>query len=127
MAFENDRETTLEAKETQDLISSEKVDGTAVYSTDGDKLGSIHHLMIGKRDGKVRYAVLNLGGLFGGDYHPLPWNQLTYNTDQGGYEVAVTKEQLKNSPSFESGNEPAYNSDYDREIDDYYARGETVG
>lgn len=126
MAFEDNRETTLEADETQDLISSEKVDGTAVYSPDGDKLGSIHHLMIGKQDGKVRYAVLNLGGLFGGDYHPLPWDQLTYSTEHDGYQIALSKEQLKNSPSFASNSEPTYNSAYDREINDYYARGETV-
>ena len=123
MAFESDRETTLEADETQDLISSEKVDGTAVYSPDGEKLGSIHHLMVGKRDGKVRYAVLNLGGLFGGDYHPLPWDQLTYSTELDGYQIELTKEQLKNSPSFSRDSEPAYSREYDRKIDNYYARG----
>lgn len=126
MAYDDNRDTILEADETQDLISSEKVDGTAVYASDGDKLGSIHHLMIGKRDGKVRYAVLNLGGLFGGDYHPLPWDQLTYSTEHDGYKVAVSKDQLKSSPSFASDSEPAYTSAYDREIDDFYARGEAV-
>lgn len=123
MAYENDRDTTLEADETQDLISSEKVDGTAVYSADGDKLGSIHHFMVGKQDGKVRYAVLNFGGLFENRYHPIPWNQLTYSTDDGGYRINITKEQLKNAPSFASGSEPTYDRAYDREIDDYYARG----
>ena len=123
MAYENDRETTLEADETQELISSEKVDGTAVYSSDGDKLGSIHHLMVGKLDGKVRYAVVNLGGIFGGDYHPLPWNQLKYSTDHDGYLIDLTEEQLKASPSFDRDSEPTYNNEYDRKIDDYYTRG----
>jgi hypothetical protein len=36
----------VEADETNRMISSEKVDGTAVYNTQGEKLGSIHHLMI---------------------------------------------------------------------------------
>jgi hypothetical protein len=60
--------------ETHDLISSEKVDGTAVYNRQGERLGSIHHFMVGKRDGKVRYAVLSFGGLFGmgENYYPLP-------------------------------------------------------
>jgi hypothetical protein len=99
------------------------VDGTAVYSRDGDKLGSIHHFMVGKRDGRVRFAVLNFGGLFEGDrYHPLPWNALTYNTELDGYEIGLSKEQLKDSPSFERGSEPAYDARYGREIDDYYSR-----
>jgi hypothetical protein len=121
MAFETDRETVFATDETQDLISSEKVDGTAVFSRDGEKLGSIHHFMVGKRDGQVRYAVLNFGGLFESDkYHPLPWESLTYNTELGGYEIGIEKEQLKNSPSFERGSEPIYDADYDRKLRGYY-------
>jgi hypothetical protein len=52
MAFETDRDTIYAADENQDLISSEKVDGTAVFSREGEKLGSIHHFMVGKLDGK---------------------------------------------------------------------------
>jgi len=123
MAFETDHDTILAADETYDLISSEKVDGTAVYSRDGEKLGSIHHFMVGKRDGRVKFAVLNFGGLFEADrYHPLPWNALTYNTELDGYEIGLTKEQLKDSPSFERGGEPTYDAEYGREIDDYYSR-----
>lgn len=122
MAFETDRETTFATDETQDLISSEKVDGTAVFSRDGEKLGSIHHFMVGKRDGQVRYAVLSFGGLFEGDhYHPLPWDALTYNTDLGGYEIGIDKEQLKNSPSFERGSEPVFDTDYEQKVRGYYA------
>jgi hypothetical protein len=121
MAFEADRENTLKTDETPELISSEKVDGTTVYSRDGDKLGSIHHVMVGKKDGRVRYAVLSFGGLFEGDrYYPLPWNALTYSTDLDGYEVALDKEQLKNSPSYERGSEPTYDASYDRDIQGYY-------
>lgn len=122
MAYDNDRETTLEADETQDLISSEKVDGTAVYGPDGDKLGSIHHFMVGKQDGKVRYAVLNFGGMFENRYYPIPWDQLKYDTDDGGYRISLTKEQLKDAPSFDTANEPSYDQSYDREIDDFYTR-----
>ena len=80
---------TLDRTETHDMISSEKVDGTAVYGRDGDKLGTVHHLMIGKRDGKVRHAVVSYGGFLGmgEDYFPLPWDELTYDEKQGGYRV----------------------------------------
>jgi hypothetical protein len=72
--------------ETSTLISSDKVEGTAVYNREGEKLGSIHTLMIDKMSGKVAYAVMSFGGFLGiGDrYHPLPWNVLDYETSQGG-------------------------------------------
>ncbi len=42
MAFDTDP-TTMSRDETYDLISSEKVDGTAVYNRAGDKLGTVNH------------------------------------------------------------------------------------
>jgi len=36
------------------VISSQKVEGTAVYNSAGEKLGSIDDLMIDKQSGQVR-------------------------------------------------------------------------
>jgi PRC-barrel domain len=47
---------TGQADETDRLISSEKVDGTAVYNRNGDRLGTVDHLMIDKFTGQVEYA-----------------------------------------------------------------------
>jgi hypothetical protein len=60
--------------ETSDLISSHKVEGTAVYNRQGEKLGSIHSVMIDRASGKVAYAVMSFGGFLGmGDrYHRCP-------------------------------------------------------
>ncbi|HEX3524586.1 MAG TPA: PRC-barrel domain-containing protein [Stellaceae bacterium] len=70
---------TLEADETDRLISSEKVEGTAVYDRRGERLGTVLHLMIDKYTGQVAYAVMSFGGFLGiGEkYHPLPWRMLT--------------------------------------------------
>ncbi|MDT9599100.1 PRC-barrel domain-containing protein [Sphingosinicella rhizophila] len=115
---------SLDHDETDGLISSEKVDGTAVYNRQGERLGSIHHLMVGKRDGRVRYAVMNFGGILGiGErYHPLPWDVLTYDTDMGGYSVDLDKERLEGAPSFERGQEPAYDRVYAERIGGFYGR-----
>jgi uncharacterized protein YrrD len=43
---------SVETDETSHLISSDKVDGTAVYNREGEKLGSIHTLMIDKTAGR---------------------------------------------------------------------------
>ena len=44
--------------ETGDLISSEKVEGTAVMNRTGEKIGTIERLMIEKRSGKVAYDLI---------------------------------------------------------------------
>ena len=56
------------------VISSDHVEGTKVYDTAGDKLGSIDDLMIDKVSGQVRYVVLEFGGFLGigTDRYPLP-------------------------------------------------------
>jgi hypothetical protein len=115
---------TLAQDETFDLISSDKVDGTAVYNPEDERLGKIDHFMVGKRDGRVRYAVLDYGGFFGAgdDLYPLPWEALTYSVDKGGYVVNIDKDRLDRdrAPSFRRGEEPTWDADYDSRIRDYY-------
>ena len=64
----------LDEKETGSLIGSDKVEGTAVYGADRQKIGSVQRVMIDKLSGKVSYAVLSFGGFLGigDDYYPLP-------------------------------------------------------
>jgi hypothetical protein len=121
MAFEQDRET-IAREETSDLISSDKVQGTAVYNRDGERLGTIDCFMVGKRDGRVRYAVLSFGGLFGmgENFHPLPWDVLTYDVGQGGYVVSLSKEELEKSPSYKAGSEPSFDREYGQSVYGYY-------
>ncbi|QDX28187.1 PRC-barrel domain containing protein [Sphingomonas suaedae] len=115
---------TLARDETTNMISSEKVDGTAVYDRNGDKIGSVHHLMIGKQDGKVRYGVISFGGFLGmgENYHPLPWDMLTYGIDHDGYMVDFDKDALKDAPSHPIGQEPIYDRAYDERVTTYYGQ-----
>ena len=53
---------SLEADETGNLIGSDKVEGTAVYGADNNKIGSIERVMIDKKSGRVSYAVLCSAG-----------------------------------------------------------------
>ncbi len=91
-----------ERRETHDLIGSDKVDGTNVYRSNGDKIGTIERIMIDKYSGQVAYAVMSFGGFLGlgQESYPLPWSLLTYNPTLGGYEVNVTDEQLKDAPYY---------------------------
>lgn len=94
----------IEAKKSVDspheLIGSDRVEGTRVYRSNGDKIGHIERIMIDKRTGQTAYAVMNFGGFLGlgAESYPLPWSLLVYNSKLGGYEVNVTDQQLKDAP-----------------------------
>ena len=111
-----------EMNETNELIASDKVEGTAVYDRNGTKLGSVHNFMVDKRSGQVAYAVLSFGGFLGiGDsYYPLPWKSLKYDTGQGGYVVDLDKDRLKSAPSYTASQDPTWNRAYGGQIDSYY-------
>jgi sporulation protein YlmC with PRC-barrel domain len=114
---------SAETDETDRLISSNKVEGTAVYNRQGERLGSIYNFMVDKRSGQVEYAVLSFGGFLGigEDYYPLPWKALTYDTALGGYVVDLDKDRLRNAPNYAASDNPDWRDpDYGRRIDDYY-------
>ena len=115
---------SIEARETGTLIGSDKVEGTAVYGRDNEKIGEIERIMIEKTSGCVSYAVLSFGGFLGigDDHYPLPWNSLKYDTDIGGYRIGVTENQLNGAPKY--ADESSWNwADQGRTkmVDDYYA------
>lgn len=89
-------------RESHELIAADKVEGTKVYNRAGDLLGTVDEVMIGKRSGKVAYAVMSFGGFLGiGErYHPLPWNVLDYDEDKGGYVIDMDENRLKSAPHF---------------------------
>jgi len=114
------------ARETFNLIASDKVEGTPVYRSNGDKVGTIQRVMIDKRSGKVAYAVMTFGGFLGigDDYYPMPWTVLTYSERLGGYEVNITDVQLKGAPKFRAADDWTY-GDRQREAAMYSYYGVT--
>jgi hypothetical protein len=113
---------TTDRRETATLIGSDKVDGTAVYGADQEKIGSIQRVMIDKLSGKVAYAVMSFGGFMGlgEDYYPVPWSTLKYDTDLEGYRVNLTNDQLKGAPKYSDSTDWNWNRDNDRRVHDYY-------
>jgi hypothetical protein len=109
--------------ETDRLISADKVEGTAVYNRMGERLGTVHTVMIDKYTGQVAYAVMSFGGFLGigESYHPLPWKVLTYDTRQGGYVVDIDRSRLEGAPSYTTSTMPNWSDQsYRRRIDEYY-------
>lgn len=118
-------ETQMSGKtsSSHSLIASDRVEGTDVRRSGGDKIGSIQRLMIDKLSGKVAYAVLSYGGFLGmGEKHfPIPWASLRYNPTLEAYEIDASDAALGKAPSY------AADADFDwgdrageRALHDYY-------
>jgi sporulation protein YlmC with PRC-barrel domain len=112
----------INTDETRELIGSNKVEGTAVYGLDGERLGTITNFMVDKRSGQAEYAVMQFGGFLGigTDYYPVPWSMLSYSVEHGGYVVDLDKDTLEDAPRYSNDDEPQYDADYDREVYSYY-------
>jgi PRC-barrel domain len=114
---------SVETDETDRLIASNKVEGTAVYNRQGERLGEVDNFMVDKYSGQVAYAVMSFGGFLGigESYHPLPWRVLTYDTGLGGYVVDLDKETLRGAPSFGRDETPDWgNREWGTRVHDYY-------
>ncbi len=117
------RSSSVATGETNRLIASDKVEGTAVYNPSGERIGEVYNFMVDKRSGRVAYAVMSFGGFLGiaQRYHPIPWQVLTYDTDLSGYVVDLDEKTLKGAPSFARDEAPDWGSrDWETHIHDYY-------
>jgi sporulation protein YlmC with PRC-barrel domain len=111
-----------DARETHRLIASDKVEGTSVCRSSGDKIGSIERLMIDKTSGKVAYVVMSFGGFLGmgEDYYTLPWSVLKYNTEMDAYEVNLAEEQLSSAPRQSDLSDSSYDVEWENKVHDHY-------
>jgi sporulation protein YlmC with PRC-barrel domain len=114
---------TDDRRETQALIASDKVEGTPVRRSDGEKIGTIERVMIDKRSGKVAYAVMSFGGFMGlgEEYYTLPWGVLKYNVALDAYELNLTEDQLRGAPRRTAeGRDASFDRDWEEHVHRYY-------
>ena len=104
------------------LIAGAKVAGTPVFNTAGERLGAIEDVVIDKESGRIAYAMLSFGGFLGmGErHHPLPWAALRYDTDLGGYVVALDRSRLEGAPALADGDDAWGDPAWGQRIHDYY-------
>jgi sporulation protein YlmC with PRC-barrel domain len=115
--------TAGDVRETHSLIASDKVEGTPVRRSDGEKIGTIERVMIDKRSGRVAYAVMSFGGFMGlgEEYYTLPWGVLKYNTSIDGYELNLTEDQLRGAPRRTAeGRDASFDRDWEEHVHRYY-------
>src|SRR4030095_12663328 len=100
-------QTDTSTSQSHSLIASDRVEGTPVRRSSGEKIGTIERLMIDKLSGNVAYAVLSFGGFLGmGQKHlPIPWARLTYDRTLGAYQLDLTDEEFSRAPTYETDEE----------------------
>lgn len=113
---------SVEVDETSRLISSSKVEGTAVFNPAGEQLGTVESFMVDKVSGQVAYVVMSFGGFLGlgESHHPLPWRALTYDPRLGGYVVDIDRDRLLGAPTHGAGQDPFVDAEYGAKVDGYY-------
>jgi hypothetical protein len=109
-------------RETSNLIGSDKVEGTAVYGSDKQEIGTIERVMIDKVSGQVKFAVLSFGGFLGmgNDYYPLPWQSLKYDSGLGGYVTNITEQMLKSAPKYSDETSWNWSNQNESNVNKYY-------
>ena len=112
------RAAPMAIDETDRLIASDKVEGTAVFSRSGERIGSIYNFMVDKVTGQIAYVVMSFGGFLGlGErFYPLPWKTLTYDPQRAGYVIDIDRAQLERAPSYAAGEDPWSDPEHRRNI-----------
>src|SRR5215469_14370776 len=88
---------------TDTLIRSGDIQGMQVSGIDGDKLGAARELFLELSSGQVAFVIIEAAGLLGGSgkFHPVPWSAVRYDAVAKQFQVEMTKNDFKASPSYD--------------------------
>jgi sporulation protein YlmC with PRC-barrel domain len=105
------------------VMAADTLQGDSVYNEADEKLGEVTDIMIDVPTGRVAYAVMSVGGLFGvGDkLFAIPWQALSLDTENKCFRMNVSKEELKNAPGFDKDHWPTMaDQTWAEQVHDYY-------
>jgi sporulation protein YlmC with PRC-barrel domain len=90
------------------LMGADTLNGNDVYNAENEDLGDIKEIMLDVASGKVAYAVLSFGGVFGvGEkLFAVPWKALKLDTENKRFILNVSKDRLSNAPGFDKDDWP---------------------
>lgn len=104
------------------------ISGSHLKNFQGEDIGTIHDLVVNPDTGRVRFAVLDVGGFLGmGDTKVVvPWGAVGLEKNKPGsepsYVIDATKERLKTAPKFDASKmSDLYTRANAQPIFDYYS------
>jgi len=91
------------AAESATDMRADKLIGTSVYNTEGEKVGDVQDIVFDK-DGKIVGVVLKVGGLLGigGKSVGIKWDEVKVSPADELMTISYKKEQLEVAPDFKT-------------------------
>ncbi len=82
--------------------------GNEVCNENGEDLGRLKEIMLDISSGKVCYAVLSYGGVFGigSKLFAIPWSALKLDAEKKHFILNMDKDRLNYMPGFDKDNWP---------------------
>jgi sporulation protein YlmC with PRC-barrel domain len=101
-------EFMTERQRDSEVIAADFLLGERVVDRRGEDLGRLEDIMADAATGRIRYAVLSFGSIFGmGEkLFALPWQVLRPDPENRRFILDIDREQLKNAPAFDRHNWP---------------------
>jgi len=87
------------------LASTASLLGSKVRDLQGEKVGTVQHLLINPRTGLVLYAVVSIGGFLGMGEKTLivPWQALEVTRDDNALGLNISEQWLQQAPADAAG------------------------
>jgi len=84
-------------------LRADQLIGMTVYNADGEKVGSVHDILLDK-EGKATGVVLTVGGVLGVGAKSvgLTWKEIDVKPEQQQVQISYTKDQLEAAPDFKT-------------------------
>jgi hypothetical protein len=85
------------------LISAEALAGDCVVNTADEELGTLEHILVDVPSGRIAFAVVGRGGVFGiGErLFAVPWGALTRDAGRQCFILDISRERLEAAPGFD--------------------------
>jgi sporulation protein YlmC with PRC-barrel domain len=84
-------------------VRADQIIGMTVYNAAGEKVGTVHDILLDK-DGKATGVVLSVGGVLGVGAKAvgLTWKEIDVKPEQQQVQISYTEDQLKAAPDFKT-------------------------
>ena len=84
-------------------VRADQIIGMTVYNAEGEKVGTVHDILLDK-EGKATGVVLSVGGVLGVGAKSvgLTWKEIDVKPDQQQVQISYSKDQLEAAPDFKT-------------------------
>ena len=105
------------------VLSCATLAGDTVFNKANEDLGKLEHVMIDVPTGRIAYAVLACGGVFGigAKLFAVPWGALTFDGERQCFVIDIERSRLDEAPGFDKDEWPAMaDPGWASRVHDYY-------